>query len=62
LIDKQSTVKNVDKQIRDSEGISKKLTRLIEELTRTIDKNKKRREEVNNFVRKLRREFELKKE
>ena len=62
LIDKQSTVKNVDKQIRDSEVIQKKLTRFVDDLQRNLDKNKKRREEAITNVRKLKREYELKRE
>ena len=62
LIDKQSTVKNVDKQIRDSEAVQKKLSRFVEDLQRNLDKNKKRREEAIANVRKLKREYELKRE
>lgn len=32
LVDKQSTVKNVDKQIRDSEAVQKKLSRFVDDL------------------------------
>ncbi|TNV87762.1 hypothetical protein FGO68_gene16265 [Halteria grandinella] len=62
LVEKQATLKNLEKNLRDNENVQKKLTRYIDDLMRGFDKNKKRREEVMLLVRKYKREYDLKKE
>lgn len=62
LVDKQATLKNLEKNLKDNENVQKKLSRYIDDLYRNFEKNKKRREEVMLLVRKYKREYDLKKE
>ena len=62
LIEKHGNAKNVEKTLKDNENVQKRLNRYMEELKRTMDKNRKQRDEKMTLVRKYRREFDLKKE
>ena len=62
LIEKHGNAKNVEKTLKDNENVQKRLNRYMEELKRTMDKNRKQRDEKMTLVRKSRREFDLKKE
>ena len=62
LVEKQATLKNLEKNLKDNENVQKKLSRYIDDLQRNFEKNKKRREEVMLLVRKFKREYDLKKE
>ena len=62
LVEKQATLKNLEKNLKDNENVQKKLSRYIDDLQRNFEKNKKRREEVMLLVRKFKREYNLKKE
>ncbi len=48
--------------MKENESVQKKLLRFIDELTRSIAKNKLRRTEVIELTKKYRREYEMKKE
>jgi septal ring factor EnvC (AmiA/AmiB activator) len=62
LVEKQATLKNLEKTLKYNENVQMKLSRYIDDLQRNFEKNKKRREEVMILVRKFKREYDLKKE
>jgi hypothetical protein len=55
-------LKNNERTLKENESVQKKLLRFIDELTRSIAKNKLRRTEVIELTKKYRREYEMKKE